>query len=140
METLRVRGRLFFFFQFQLFRRSPSLISSVAPGRCQELVGEPGGAGAAAGLLRQHGRHPADGEGEAADRGAGVQEGAGRPADAAGGPGPEDLQLETEAQRPGRDGTARESRSVELPTVTDRPLPPRAGGRRRRPRRQGPNG
>lgn len=105
---------------------------SVRSGRSQEPVGEPGGAGAAAGLVHQHGRHPADGEGQAANASAGVQEGAGRPPDAAGGPGPEDLQLEGEAQRPGRDGT---STASDRKVIDRRSLPTidliftRAGGR-----------
>lgn len=77
---------------------------SVGSGGGKKLVREPGGAGAAAGFIHQHGCHPANGECKVANGGARVEEGAGRPADAAGRPGPEDPQPQTETQRHGRDG------------------------------------
>lgn len=65
---------------------------------------EAGRPGAAGGFGHQHSGHPADGENKAANRGSRVKEGAGRPFDASGRPGPEDRKAQTETQRPGRDG------------------------------------
>lgn len=76
-----------------------------APGGGERPEGGTGGAGAAARLSHQHGGHPADREIKAANRSSGVQEGAGRPADAAGGPGPEDPHPQTKTERSGRIGT-----------------------------------
>lgn len=76
----------------------------IGSGGDKEVVGESGRPGAAAGFSHQYSGHPADGENKAANRGSRVQEGAGRPSDAAGRPGPEDPHSQTETQKPGRDG------------------------------------
>lgn len=81
-----------------------SFLSLCGSGRGKEPVGEPGGAGEAAGFNYEHGGHPADGEGEAANWRPGVKEGAGWPADVVGRPRPEDHQPEEETERAGRDG------------------------------------